>query len=452
MAVARRIADRACGLGGDAGTVQEHDRIRSMTGLDDGSGASAADPVASACLRLGWRVEELFSQFEVPECPPRAYDMTQLPGLSKLSSYDRQRLGLDQVDFVVCQVAARAGTPAAVPLNLTTDARDMLEATIQGGDGSAARREEYRAALCRLHVNLLVTLTAADSSYGKAYGLGRALADTTCSHQTPDQLTRSFESYRVGQLYVWLDELASMLPDHAARAVGQSLEWWQQAVTAAAGGSKLNTTSMPAAYRSIEASQRSGWTQAAAALMPRRQRARASQTDPPPIEDLAAAVARQGAVWRGVLDGDKRCTDLLAPQDYLRAGDRLARHYADMAGQALRTMPWLLLAILLPLVVVVLVLVFIPGSAVARTATAVATIAGTFSGIWKIVRTRVAPIAAQLERPLWGTEINTATTEAVTVPPVGTPQDPAWEQAFEHAAAEVSMAATQPQPSPSTGS
>jgi len=135
MAVARRIADRACGLGGDAGTVQEHDRIRSMTGLDDGSGASAADPVASACLRLGWRVEELFSQFEVPECPPRAYDMTQLPGLSKLSSYDRQRLGLDQVDFVVCQVAARAGTPAAVPLNLTTDARDMLEATIQGETG-----------------------------------------------------------------------------------------------------------------------------------------------------------------------------------------------------------------------------------------------------------------------------------------------------------------------------
>ena len=77
MAVARRIADRACGLGGDAGTVQEHDRIKrciSMTVLDDGSAASAADPVASACLRLGWRVEELFSQFEVPERPPLAYD------------------------------------------------------------------------------------------------------------------------------------------------------------------------------------------------------------------------------------------------------------------------------------------------------------------------------------------------------------------------------------------
>jgi len=225
--------------------------------LADGSAASAADPVASACLRLGWRMEELFSQFEVPERPPRAYDLTHLPGLSKLTSYDWQRLGLDEVDFVVGQVTARVGTPAAVPLNLTTDARDKLEATIQGGDGPAARREEYRAVLSNLHVNLLVTLTAADSSYGKAYGLGRALADTTCPHQTPDQLARSFESHRIGQLYVWLDELASLLPDHAARAVGQSLGWWQQAVTAAVTGSKLSTASMPAAYLSNQAGQRS---------------------------------------------------------------------------------------------------------------------------------------------------------------------------------------------------
>lgn len=122
------------------------------------------------------------------------------------------------------------------------------------------------------------------------------------------------------------------------------------------------------------------------------------------------------------------CTDLLTPQDYLRAGDRLARRYADLVGRALRTMPWLLLLLLLVLAAVVIILVFIPGSAVARTATAVAAIAGTFSGIWKIIRTRIAPIAAQLETPLWGHELNAAVAEAVTVPPVGTPQDPAWEQ------------------------
>jgi hypothetical protein len=261
-------------------------------------------------------------------------------------------------------------------------------------------------------VNLLVILTAADSSYGKAYGLGRALADTTCPHQTPDQLAKSFESHRISQLCVWLDELASLLPDHAARAVEQSLHRWQQAVAAPADG---------------------------------------PTTAPRPIESLAAALARQGALWRGVLAGDKLCTDLLTPQDYLRAGDRLARHYADLVGRVLRTMPWLLLLLLL-LVAIVLLLVFIPGSAVARTATGVAAIAGTFSGIWKVIRTRVTPIAAQLERPLWGNELNTAAAEAITVPPVGTPQDPARETAYEQVAAEVITAATQAQPIPSTDS
>jgi len=424
-----------------------------MTGLTDGPEVSGTDAVASACFRLGWRLEELFGQFEVPERPPRAYDLAYLPGLSKLTSYDWQRLGLDQVDFVVGQVTTKVGTSAAVPLNLTTDARSKLRATIDAGDGAASRREEYRAALGRLHVNLLVTLTAADTSYGKAYGLGRALADTTCPHQGPDQLAEAFERHRIGQLCAWLDELASLLPDHAAWAVAQSLDWWQQAVRAAHDGKKLSTSSMPASYLKEKTSQRSRREQAAAALRPRRQRATSSQTDPPPMESLAAAVARQGAVWRGVLDGDKLCTDLLSPEDYLRAGERLGRRYADLAGRTLRTMPWLLLLLFLVLSAVVLVLVFIPGSAVARTATAVAAIAGTFSGIWKIIRTRVAPIAAQLERPLWGTELNTATAEAVTVPPVGTDNPgPGVGNSHRAMAAEVITAATQAQPTPSASS
>ena len=43
----------------------------------------------------------------------------------------------DQVDFVVGQVTAKVGAPAAVPLNLITDARRKLEATIEQGDGTA---------------------------------------------------------------------------------------------------------------------------------------------------------------------------------------------------------------------------------------------------------------------------------------------------------------------------
>jgi hypothetical protein len=386
-------------------------------------------------------MEELFSRYDIPQRPPRPYDLTRLPGLSDLTSYDRQRLGLDQVDFVLGEVTAAIAAPAAVPLNLTADARSKLDATIQGGEGSAARRQEYKAALGKLHVDLLVTFTAAEASYGKAYGLGRALADTTRPQQSADELTRSFEQHRIGQLYVWLDELASLLPDHAALSVEQSLGWWEQAVTAAADNSKLSTRSMP----SNLVSQPSRWNRGTTRLRPSR-RARSERVEPPTLDSLMAAVARQGGLWRGVLAGEKLCIDMLTPQDYLRAGDRLARHNATMVRQALQAfLPWLIL-LLLVLAAIVIVLVLIPGSAVARTATAAAASAGTFSGIWQAIRTRVSPIAAQLERPLWGTEMNTAAAEAITIPPVGTPQDPQWEAAFEQAAADVIAAATQAQP------
>lgn len=411
-------------------------------GLASDSASSGADPVASACFRLGWRVEELFSRFEgTPGNPPHAYDLARLPGLSELTSYDWQWLGLDQVDFVVSQVTAKLGTPAAVPLNLTADARSKLEVMTQE-EGAALACEEYRTALSEMHVSLLVTLSAADSSYGKAYGLGRALAVISGPRQTPAQLVSSFDSERIGRVNAWLDELASLLPEHATRAVAKSLFWWEQAVAAAHGSSKLDTTLMPANYFGEQVSQWPWWEPAATALGRRRQRTQNSQVDPPSLEDLAVAVVRQGALWRGILDGDKLCIDLLAPQDYLRAGERLAHYNADLVGRVLRTMPWLLF-LPLSLGAVIVALLLIPGSAVARTATGVAAFAGTLSGIWKATRARVVPIAMQLERPLWDGELDIATAEAVTIPPVGAPQNPVWQSAEEYAATEVITPAAQ---------
>jgi hypothetical protein len=403
----------------------------------DDSMSSRTNSAVSACFRLGWRVEELHRRFDVPE--HLTYDdQTRLPGLSKLTPDNWQQLGLDQVDFVVSQVTAKVGRPTTVPLNLTTDARNKLK-VIHEAD-RATRCGEYRTALSELDVNLLITLTAADSSYGKAYDLGRALADTT-RPQEPDQLHWSFENGRIERVYIWLDELASLLPEHAARTVSQSLVWWKRAVEAAAEGSQLSASSMPASYRSKQASRQARWKRTAAALRPRRHRTQDNQVDPPCLKSLAAAVVRQGALWRGVLDGDKLCTDLLRPQDYLCAGDRLAHHNATLVGRVLRTMPWLLL---LPLsfVGVVLVLLVIPGSPIARTATGIAAFAGTLSGIWRAIRARVIPIAMQLEEPLWGSELDIATAEAVTIPPVGGPRDPVWESDGRHAAAEVTAAAT----------
>jgi hypothetical protein len=135
-----------------------------------------------------------------------------------------------------------------------------------------------------------------------------------------------------------------------------------------------------------------------------------------------------------------------APPDYLRAGDRLAHHYAGLVRQVLRTMSWLLVLPFSFLAVVVLAV--IPGSPVARTATGVAALAATLSGIWNAIRTRVAPIALQLESPLWGSELDTAAGEAVTIPPVGRPRE---DLALETAYAGMLTGAVQPQVAPITG-
>ena len=396
--------------------------------------AATGDPLVSACVRLGWQMEELFSRLDVPDGPQTAYQLDRLIGLSKLTSYDQQRLGLDEVDFVLDQVAAQAQAPNAAVASLTADARGKLDATLQSDTGARQRRDDYLESLAGLHVDVLTTLTAAGGSFGKAYGLGRALADTARPHQDPGELTASFQRYRIGQLYVWLDDLASLLPAHSAHAVEQSLSWWQEAVTAAAAGSLLSADSRPATYPGNPAA--SPLKRATGVLMPDSKAARPADAQPPSLALLAAAVARQGTQWLRVLDGEKQCTDLLTPEDYVRAGERLARTWAGMAARMLRTMPWLIIVLILLLAAVILALIYIPGSAVARWATGTAAVAGALSALWKLIQTRLGSIAAQVEQPLWGAELNLAAAEAITVPPLGASQDPAWESAFEHADAD----------------
>jgi hypothetical protein len=399
--------------------------------MTDATTAAIPDRLVCACFRLGWQMEELFSRLDVPKGPQPAPALDRLIGLSKLTSYDQQRLGLDEVDFVLDQVAATSQAPNAAVATLTADARGRLDATLSADAGAAQRHDDYLESLARLHVDLLTKLTAAGSSYGKAYGLGRALADTARPRQDPGQLAASFQRYRIGQLYVWLDDLDSLLPPHAARAVAQSLTWWQQAVTAAAAGQLLSAECRPATYPGSPAT--SPVQKATSVLMPGSRAARPADAPPPATESLAAAVSRQGTQWLRVLDGEKQCTDLLTPQDYVRAGERLARTWAGLAVRMLRTMPWLVIVLVALLAAVVLALIYIPGSAVARAATGTAAIAATLSAIWKLIQSRLGSIAAQVEQPLWGAELNVAAAEAITVPPLGASQDPAWESAFAQA-------------------
>jgi hypothetical protein len=79
------------------------------------------------------------------------------------------------------------------------------------------------------HLQILGSLIAADFRLGKAYGLGRALADTCQEPKDNEELGKQLDPFRIANLLRWLDDLASVLPDHAADSVSKSLTSWREA-------------------------------------------------------------------------------------------------------------------------------------------------------------------------------------------------------------------------------
>ena len=126
---------------------------------------------------------------------------------------------------------------------------------------------------------LLASLTAADYRLGKAYGLGRALADTCRKPTDQPDILKEFGPYRIANLLSWLDDLSTALPPHAAHSVATSLQSW---TTWAGGLSEGQIT-----------------------------------------DDALRALRRQGELWRALL-GEKHGTEMLEIDNYLDAARDLA--------------------------------------------------------------------------------------------------------------------------------
>ncbi len=97
------------------------------------------------------------------------------------------------------------------------------------------RRDATLDTIFTLHCRLLEALTVADFLLGKAYGLGRAIAETTflpanaiTGEQRQQQFRCMFEAGRLITIKDWLADLKTLLPDHTAYAVSRGLHDWQQ--------------------------------------------------------------------------------------------------------------------------------------------------------------------------------------------------------------------------------
>ncbi len=320
--------------------------------------AASTDAHVSAAFAVGWQMAELYR-------PPR-HRMAKafsddLPGLGTLDPGERVEVTVKQVEAGLAKLGD-AIKQAGLTVPDTTQ--------VQGGVGD---HRQFAAAVRALHVETLAVLTATDFRLGKSYGLGRALADTCRTPTSTEEVERELNPYRVATLEGWIDDLSSALPPHAGHSVGSSLRCWAAWVKDCRDGSR----ELP--------------------------------------EHTLPLLRRQGELWRALLSGEKLGQDMLEIGNYLDAAGALARRMHLVLWQALKRF-WYLAALALVL--------FAGGIALAVAANTSATIAAGLAGIvtslgltWKGIGSALRGLAAKLEKPLWGAELDTAITSAITLLP-----------------------------------
>lgn len=363
---------------------------------------STADPNVSAAFALGWHMAELYEK-HMPDRrrPP------DLPGLSDLSAGARISMLVDQVKVGVSALkdpVSQAGLPE-------------IDLTELDGLGQRAGREDPVLAA---HTELLSDLTAADFRLGKAYGLGRALAD---SCREPDDLTglrKELNPFRIANLLRWLDDLGTAFPPHAADAVSKSLTRWRDALYPS-----------PSSTRSARPGHwEPGWLKR---LLQVRKRAIAAITPSaggegpdattqemssvaPTIDPYVAVrtLRRQGQLWRALLSGEKQGTDMLEIDNYLDAARQMERRMAAILRGLIVRMPVLSFAVVALAGAGVWLLFQGSSAQLVGGATSILAALGL---TWKGLGAALGKMIGKLERPLWGAVLDDAIADAITLLP-----------------------------------
>jgi hypothetical protein len=331
-----------------------------VTDAEDAA-APARDEGVRTAFALGWQMAELYRRGETQAT--QAQLQVDLPEVGSLAGPDRRNLRFAQVDAALARLR-QAITDAGLSVPTTDAVR-----------GAAERGEaEARAAILALHAELLRVLTAADFRLGKAYGLGRALCDTCRVHSAKD-VQRELGSDRVGNLYSWLLDLKTVLPPHAGESVYQSLREWEL------WASQPEVDSHPLDW----------------------------ERDQGTVEQV---LFRQGEIWRALLSGEKKATDMLVARDYADAAGKLF-----MDGVALlKRLPWQLWLVVggaLGLAVAGLILASLIGN-VSSVVAALGGLAAALGISWTGLRQTLGTAAASLRKPLWGAALDRAIVVAIT--------------------------------------
>jgi hypothetical protein len=320
--------------------------------------ADTADPHVSAAFALGWQMAELYRPRNLRR---RERTPEDLPGLSSLDASNRIEISVDQVQAGITKLAGpieRSGL--AIP-NLAP-----LRAALDGSE------EERAAQVLALHRSLLGKLTASDFRLGKAYGLGRALADTCLKPTDQASFAKELGTHRLANLLAWLDDLSTALPAHSAHSVASSLARWRDWATTGA-----------------------------------------SQ----PIAETLATLRHQGQLWRALLSGEKSATGMLEIGNYLDATRSLLDHLRTVLLGVVRRLP-VLAALVFALLVGGIVLLAVGGAS--QLVAGASSILVAVGLTWKGLGSTLGQLAGRVEQPLWGAALDDAVTDAITLLPGNT--------------------------------
>ena len=324
-----------------------------------------------AAVALGWQVAQLFHApvHRGPATDPPRGD--HLPGRAEFP-------GASQSTWLGEQIQSQAQTLLERPVQVVREALSDVR-TFLADPGRD--REATLDAIFTLHCRLLEALTVEDFRLGKAYGLGRAMAETAIlpadaitDEQREQQFRKMLDAGRLITIKDWLADLKTLLPDHTAYAVSRSLHDWHEWV---AGN--------PAA---------GDWGPA------------------------RSAIRVQGRIWRELLTGEKAARDILSLSDYFAAGRRAA-------VRVLMRFWWLIAAATLLIAGVIYAGSYLHNiPPLVRLAGDVAWLAGA-AGIWlRGAGTLLGPGVTRAEGWLWQTELDGSVAVAATRLPAGVKRSP----------------------------
>jgi hypothetical protein len=327
----------------------------------DGAGARSSS--LSEAVSLGWLMAGLYR--DATRQPTRKPSLPDtLPSLSRLGDGRRTEFSIAQVEASLLRLGLPGtGAPSTDALNKVFESKE-------------SDREEVKREVYRLHLAILRETTAADPALGKAYGLGRALADTCPDAIEKQAMIKQLNRYRLDELGRWLADLSSRLPDHSSRAVRISMTRWK-----------------------IEAKE--------------------GESSPlfakGDIGQVHRALDRQVQIWRSLLTGEKQAKDMLDTSGYAQAVSFAVRDNRQLVFRYVWSfLPFVTLALAVLAAGIWGLATYEQTSKVIASSVAVA---GGLGLSWKGAASTLGRLAGEIEGAIWEGSVDLVVADAITQPP-----------------------------------